>query len=404
MSKTKYSPEVRERAVRLVREHQGEYGSQWAAIESIAGKIGCSAQTLCNWVRQAERDAGKRQGLTTDERTRMKALEREVRELRQANEILRKASAYFGPGGARPPLQALTKFVAEHRDVHGVEPICQVLQVAPSTYYRHAQREADANLRPNRWWKDQALRPQIRRVWEENRQVYGVRKVWRQLKREGYQVARCTVERLMGELGLHGVMRGKVVKTTISDKRPCPLDQVNRQFHAPSPNRLWVSDFTYVSTWAGFVYVAFVIDVYARRIVGWKVSQTAHTDFVLDALEQALHARRPTEGGLIHHSDRGVQYVSIRYTERLADAGIEPSVGSVGDSYDNALAETINGLYKAEVIHRRAWRNRQDVELATLDWVDWYNHKRLLGSIGNIPPAEAEEAYYRQQAGYAKAA
>ncbi|WAT15237.1 IS3 family transposase [Xanthomonas fragariae] len=404
MSKTKYSPEVRERAVRLVREHQGEYGSQWAAIESIAGKIGCSAQTLCNWVRQAERDAGERSGLSTDERAQLKTLLRENRELRQANEILRKASAYFCPGGARPPLQALTGFVGEHRDVYGVEPICQVLQVAPSTYYRHAQREASADLRPKRWWKDQALRPQIRRVWEENRQVYGVRKVWRQLKRECYQVARCTVERLMGELGLHGVVRGKVVKTTISDKRPCPLDQVNRQFHAPSPNRLWVSDFTYVSTWAGFVYVAFVIDVYARRIVGWKVSQTAHTDFVLDALEQALHARRPTEGGLIHHSDRGVQYVSIRYTERLADAGIEPSVGSVGDSYDNALAETINGLYKAEVIHRRAWRNRQDVELATLDWVDWYNHKRLLGSIGNIPPAEAEEAYYRQQAGYAKAA
>ncbi|WAT16074.1 IS3 family transposase [Xanthomonas fragariae] len=404
MSKTKYSPELRERAVRLVREHQGEYGSQWAAIESIAGKIGCSSQTLCNWVRQAERDAGKRQGLTTDERAQLKTLLRENRELRQANEILRKASAYFCPGGARPPLQALTGFVAEHRDVHGVEPICKVLQVAPSTYYRHAQREADANLRPNRWWKDQALRPQIRRVWEQNRQVYGVRKVWRQLKREGYQVARCTVERLMGELGLHGVVRGKVVKTTVGDKRPCPLDKVNRQFHAPSPNRLWVSDFTYVSTWAGFVYVAFVIDVYARRIVGWKVSPTAQTDLVLDALEQALHARRPTEGGLIHHSDRGVQYVSIRYTERLADAGIEPSVGSVGDSYDNALAETINGLYKAEVIHRRAWRNRQDVELATLDWVDWYNQKRLLGSIGNIPPAEAEEAYYRQQAGYAKAA
>jgi putative transposase len=294
--------------------------------------------------------------------------------------------------------------VAEHREVYGVEPICKVLQVAPSTYYRHAAREADMELRPDRWWRDRALRPEIRRVWEENRQVYGVRKVWRQLKREGYRVARCTVARLMDELGLHGVVRGKVVKTTISDRRPCPLDKVNRQFHAPSPNALWVSDFTYVSTWAGFVYVAFVIDVYARRIVGWKVSPTAHTDFVLDALEQALHARRPTEGGLIHHSDRGVQYVSIRYTERLAEAGIEPSVGSVGDSYDNALAETINGLYKVEVIHRRSWRNRQDVELATLDWVDWYNHKRLLEPIGNIPPAEAEEAYYRQQAGYAKAA
>ena len=244
---------------------------------------------------------------------------------------------------------------------------------------------------------------EIERVWHENRRVYGARKVWRQLRREGFGVARCTVERLMKRRGLRGVVRGKGTKTTISGKGPCPLDRVNRQFHAPRPNALWVSDFTYVSTWAGFVYVAFVIDVYARRIVGWKVSSTAHTDFVLDALEQALHARRPKES-LIHHSDRGVQYVSIRYSERLAEAGIESSVGSVGDSYDNALAETINGLYKAEVIHRRSWKNREAVELATLDWVDWYNHKRLLGSIGNVPPAEAEAAYYRQQAGQAKAA
>jgi putative transposase len=296
-------------------------------------------------------------------------------------------------------------FIAEHRDVYGVEPICKVLPIAPSTYYNHAARKADPELRPNRAWKDEALCIEIRRVFDENKQVYGVRKVWRQLYREGHRSARCTVERLMKRLGLRGVVRGKGVKTTVSDKAmACPRDQVNRQFRADRPNTLWVSDFTYVSTWAGFVYVAFVIDVFARRIVGWKVSTSARTDFVLDALEQALHARRPTQGGLIHHSDRGVQYVSIRYTERLAEAGIEPSVGSVGDSYDNALAETINGLYKAEVIHRRSWKNLQAVELATLDWVDWFNHKRLLGSIGNIPPAEAEAAYYQEQVTLASAA
>ena len=298
----------------------------------------------------------------------------------------------------------MTGFVADHRDAYGVEPICRVLQIAPSTYYSHATREADPEARPDRWWRDRALEVEVRRVWDANKQVYGAKKVWKQLLREGWQVARCTVERLMRRLGLAGVIRGKPVKTTVSDKaQPCPLDRVNRQFHAPRPNALWVSDFTYVSTWQGMVYVAFVIDVYARRIVGWKVSNSMTTDFVLDALEQALHARQ-REGELVHHSDRGAQYVSIRYSERLAEAGIEPSVGSVGDSYDNALAETINGLYKAEVIHRRSWRNREQVELATLDWVDWFNHKRLLGPIGHVPPAEAEAAYYRQQAGQAKAA
>ncbi|WAW93217.1 IS3 family transposase [Xanthomonas citri pv. malvacearum] len=389
----------------MVLEHQGEHGSQWAAIESIAGKMGCTTETLRRWVRQAERDQGKRPGVTSQEQARIKVLERENRELRQANEILRKASAYFCPGGARPPVQAMTGFIDEHRARYGVEPICRVLPIAPSTYYTHAARQADPELQPNRWWRDRAMEAEVRRVWDENKQVYGVRKVWKQLCREGYRVARCTVARLMKRLGLRGVVRGKVVKTTHSDKAvPCPRDQVNRQFRADRPNALWVSDFTYVSTWAGFVYVAFVIDVYARRIVGWKVSGSARTDFVLDALEQALHARRPTRGGLIHHSDRGVQYVSIRYTERLAEAGIEPSVGSVGDSYDNALAETINGLYKAEVIHRRSWRNLQDVELATLEWVGWFNHKRLLGPIGDIPPTEAEANYYQQTREIAMAA
>jgi transposase InsO family protein len=288
-------------------------------------------------------------------------------------------------------------FIDDHRGVYGVEPICRVLPIAPSTYHAHAARRADPAKAPPRVRRDAELCRKISRVIEENFGVYGARKVWHQLRREGEKVARCTVERLMRVMGLKGVRRGKTVKTTISDPAaPCPLDRVNRNFTAPRPNMLWVSDFTYVSTWAGFAYVAFVIDVFARYIVGWRVSGSMRTDFVLDALEQALCDRRPLrKGGLVHHSDRGVQYVSIRYTQRLADAGIETSVGSVGDSYDNALAETINGLFKAEVIHRRtSWRSIQAVELATLEWVDWFNNRRLLAPIGNIPPAEAEAAYY----------
>jgi len=289
-------------------------------------------------------------------------------------------------------------FIDAHRAVYGVEPICRVLPIAPSTYCAHAARRADQSKLPARARSDARLQVEIRRVFEENFRVYGVRKVWRQLGREGIAVARCTVARLMRAMGLQGAVRGKPVRTTISDKAaPCPLDRVNRQFRALRPNALWVSDFTYVATWAGFVYVAFVIDAFARRIVGWRVSRTAHAGFVLDALEQALHERRPIKGGLVHHSDRGVQYVSIRYTERLAEAGIEPSVGSVGDSFDNALAETINGLYKAEVIHRRGpWRSFEAVEFATLEWVDWFNNRRLLEPIGNVPPAEAEARYYAQ--------
>ena len=231
--------------------------------------------------------------------------------------------------------------------------------------------------------------------------VYGADKVWRQLHREKQTVARCTVERLMRRLGIEGARRGKKVRTTVPDTAaPCPLDHVNRQFKADRPNQLWVSDFTYVSTWQGWLYVAFVIDVFARRIVDWRVSSSMHTDFVLDALEQALYDRQPEQtDGLVHHSDRGSQYLSIRYTERLAQAGIEPSVGSRGDSYDNALAESINGLYKAEVIHRRSpWKTKAAVELATLEWVSWFNHHRLLEPVGYIPPAEAEANYYQQLA------
>ena len=298
-------------------------------------------------------------------------------------------------------------FIDAHRDVYGVEPICKVLPIAPSTYRAHAARRADPSKASARARRDADLRPQIRRVFDENFGVYGVRKVWRQLCREGVSAARCTVARLMRQMGLQGVVRGKAAKTTISDRGAlCPADRVNRQFQAPRPNALWLSDFTYVATWQGFVYVAFVIDAYARRIVGWRVSRTAHAGFVLDALEQALHDRRPVEGaGLVHHSDRGAQYVSIRYTERLVEAGVEPSVGSVGDSYDNALAETINGLYKTEVIRRRGpWRNLEAVEFATLEWVDWFNNRRLLEPIGNIPPAEAEARYYAEIEEHALAA
>ena len=295
-------------------------------------------------------------------------------------------------------MEAMIRFVDAYRDEHGVEPVCRVLKIAPSTYHEHARRRVRPETAPARVRHDEKLKVEIKRVFDENFQVYGARKVWRQLQREGQDVARCTVERLMSKMGLEGVIRGKRVRTTVSDRAaPCPLDHVNRQFKAPRPNALWVSDFTYVSTWTGFVYVAFVIDTFARRIVGWRVSRSAHAGFVLDALEQALADRKPVSGGgLVHHSDRGVQYVSIKYTGRLAEAGLVPSVGSVGDSYDNALAETINGLYKAEVIWRRGpWRSLEAVEYATLEWVDWFNNKRLLEPIGNIPPAEAEANYYR---------
>ena len=288
-------------------------------------------------------------------------------------------------------------FVDAHRDAHGVEPICRLLAIAPSTYHAHVAARCDPTRRSARARRDAELRPEIARVHAENFGVYGARKVWRQLRREGVAVARCTVERLMRGMGLRGAVRGKAVKTTIQDPAaPCPRDKVNRVFDAPAPDRLWVSDFTYVATWQGFVHVAFVIDAFARRIVGWRVSRTATAGFVLDALEQAIHQRRPEKGvGLVAHSDRGSQYLAIRYTERLAEAGIEPSVGSVGDSFDNALAETVIGLLKTEVIRRRGpWRSLEAVELATLEWVDWFNHRRLLEPIGHVPPAEAEARFH----------
>jgi putative transposase len=292
----------------------------------------------------------------------------------------------------------MISFIEENRGAYGVEPICAVIPIAPSTYYEQKSRQVDPGRLPLRTKRDGILRDEIRRVWEANFRVYGVRKVWRQLNREGIQVARCTVERLMREMGLEGAVRGRRVKTTVPDVcADRPADLVRRDFKANRPNELWVADLTYVATWKGFVYVALVIDVFARTIVGWRVSGSLRTDLVLDALEQALYARPDTDG-LIHHSDRGSQYLSIRYTERLVEAGIEPSVGSVGDSYDNALAESVIGLYKTEVIRRRGpWRHLEAVEFATLEWVDWFNNRRLLEPIGNIPPVEFEEAYYRTQ-------
>ncbi|WP_410752337.1 IS3-like element IS1203 family transposase [Escherichia coli] len=390
---TRFSPEVRQRAIRMVLESQDEYDSQWAAICSIAPKIGCTPETLRVWVRQHERDTGGGDGgLTSAERQRLKELERENRELRRSNDILRQASAYFCEGGVRPPLEKMMPLLDKLREQYGVGPVCSELHIAPSTYYHCQQQRHHPDKRSARAQHDDWLKREIQRVYDENHQVYGVRKVWRQLLREGIRVARCTVARLMAVMGLAGVHRGKKVRTTISRKAVAAGDRVNRQFVAERPDQLWVADFTYVSTWQGFVYVAFIIDVFAGYIVGWRVSSSMETTFVLDALEQALWARRPS--GTIHHSDKGSQYVSLAYTERLKEAGLLASTGSTGDSYDNAMAESINGLYKAEVIHRKSWKNRAEVELATLTWVDWYNNRRLLGRLGHTPPAEAEKAYY----------
>jgi transposase InsO family protein len=294
----------------------------------------------------------------------------------------------------------MVDFIDQRRDEHGVESICKMLPIAPSTYYEHRRRRENPERRSDREKRDVELQPKIESIWDSSfGGVYGVRKVWRQLLREDEKVARCTVRRLMRQMGLRGVSRGRAFKvTTVPDEHAeRPDDLVQRRFEAARPNELWVADLTYVATWKGFAYVAFVVDVFSRAIVGWRVLTSLKTDIALDALEQALHTRQPKEP-LVHHSDRGSQYLSIRYTDRLLEAGLEPSVGSVGDSYDNALAETVIGLFKTEVIRRCGpWRNAEEVEYAVLEWVDWYNNRRLLGSIGYIPPAELEKAYHQRQ-------
>ena len=293
-------------------------------------------------------------------------------------------------------------FIDAHRETYGVEPICAVLPIAPSTYYEQKARQADPRRQPARVQREARLRPEIQRVWQANRRGYGAKKVWKQLNRETIPVARCTVARLMRDLGLRGVVRGRRTTTTIPDALAArPRDLVERDFRATRPNQLWVADLTYVATWRGFAYVAFVIDVFSRRIVGWRATSSLRSDLALDALEQALYDRE-TDAGLVHHSDRGVQYLSIRYTERLAEAGIEPSVGSRGDSYDNALAESVIGLFKTELIRQAGpWRGLDDVEYATLEWVAWFNTQRLLEPLGYLPPAEYEEQYHRASAAQA---
>ena len=293
-------------------------------------------------------------------------------------------------------------FIDQHRTTYGVEPICRVLPIAPSTYFRYKAEQRDPTRRSARAQRDDVLRAIIRRIWEEHHRVYGPRKVWKQMGREGLREARCRVRRLMREMGLAGAVRGRawVVTTQGDAAADRPSDLVDRHFTATRPNQLWVADFTYVATWRGFVYVAFVVDVFARRIVGWRVSSSLRTDFVLDALDQAIYERCGDDlGDLIHHSDRGSQYLAMRYTDRLIDAGIEPSVGSRGDAYDNALAESVIGLFKTEVIRLKGpWRHLEAVEFATLDWVDWFNHRRLLEPIGDMPPSEYEARYYEQAA------
>lgn len=305
----------------------------------------------------------------------------------------------FCPGGTRPRTETLVSFIDAHRQQHGVESICRELEIAPSTYYQWLAKRRDPSLLSARAQNDAVVAADIERVWISSFGNYGARKVWHQLKREGKDLARCTVERLMRKLGLQGVRRGKAVKTTVWNRADhVPDDKVNREFHATRPNQLWVADFTYVSTWRGMMYVAFVIDVFASCIVGWKVSKSPNTDLVLDALEQAIHCRLDNHADdIIHHSDRGVQYLSIRYTDRLKDEGIELSVGSVGDSYDNALAESIIGLFKSEVIHKKPWKGFEELELATCVWVDWFNNGRIYEKFRYNTPAETEAEYHQQQ-------
>ncbi|HET9868520.1 MAG TPA: IS3 family transposase [Nitrospira sp.] len=390
----KYPNELRERSVRLVLQMRKEQPQEsHRAISTVAKRLDVHPATLRLWVNQAEVDKGARAGTTTVDAARIAELERENRELRRANEILKAASAFFG-AGARPATATVVNFIDDHQEeLGGVEPICEVLQFAPSTYYAAKNRPPSA-----RAVRDEELLIEIRRVWKENYEVYGARKVWLQLNREGIAVARCTVERLMRADGLVGALRGGGrPRTTRADPHAArPADLVERQFTADRPNALWVADITYVPTWSGMVYVAFVTDVFSRRIVGWRLDTSMRTDLPLDALEMAIWGRNggPLDG-LVHHSDRGSQYTSIRYTERLVEAGAAPSVGSVGDSYDNALAESVNGLYKTELINRKGpWHARDDVELATFEWVDWYNHRRIHGSCQNMPPVEYEAAFH----------
>ncbi|MDF1601920.1 IS3 family transposase [Nocardioides sp. YIM 152315] len=410
----KYSVELQQRATRMAIDARKDPESARGAIKRVADQLGVHPEALRTWVRQAEIDGGVRPGTTTDDAQRLAELEREVRELRRANEILKTSAAFFAAGGARPqdqvevPTAVLVDYIDQHRDRFGVEPICMVLkdagvQIAPSTYYAAKKRPPST-----RAVRDAELVVDIKTAHKANLGVYGARKIHAELNREGVSVARCTVERLMRAEGLRGIPREKTRKTTIGDgaETERPEDKVKRKFVATAPNQLWVADLTYVRTHAGWTYVAFVLDVFSRMIVGWQASTSLRTDLALDALDMGLWARQRSGQdvtGLIHHSDRGVQYRAIRYTERLAEAEAVASVGSKGDSYDNAMAEALNSLFKAECIRnpvmrpKGGWKNVGDVEIAVAEYVDWYNHRRLHGEIGLIPPAEFETNHWASQ-------
>ncbi|MGH3501671.1 MAG: IS3 family transposase [Nocardioidaceae bacterium] len=398
---------MRERAVTMVFDLRAEMGSRRGAIKRVADRLGINPETLRNWVRRGEVDSGRRAGTTSDDARRITELEGEVRELRRANDILKAASAFFG-AGARPATAEIVGFIDENKRRFGVEPICGVLadaglRIAPSTYYAAKRRERHPSARAVR---DERLEKEIMRVYKDRKKargLYGARKIWWQLNRDGIAVARCTVARLMGQLGIAGVSpKRKKPRTTVPDTGTGrPADQLKRDFTADVPNTRWVADVTYVPVGVGcWAYTAFVTDLYAKVIVGWQVACHLRTDLALDALEMAIWAREDQldEGQLVHHSDRGVQYMAIRYTERLEDIGVIQSVGSKGDSYANAAAESVNSLYKKELIDREGpWKGVDDVRLATADWVSWYNKQRLHSTLGGVPPQEYEDNYYTRQ-------
>ncbi|MFM9920891.1 IS3 family transposase [Lacisediminihabitans sp. H27-G8] len=388
----RYPEELRQRAVRLVLDARDDAGGRRGVCTRVGQQLGVPPDTLRGWVQRAEINEGARPGTTTDEHVRLVALERENRELRRANAILKAASGFLH-GGARPPTEQMIQFIDDHKDEFGVEPVCRHLPIAPQTYYAAKGRPPS-----RRAFSDDIMTEKIHQIHTVNYGVYGVRKVHAELRRNGDQVARCTVERLMKREGLRGIRRARGPRTTIpgplADR---PADLVDRRFTATAPDCLWVADITYIRTFSGWVYAAFVIDVFARRVVGWQLSTSLHTDLALDALEMGIWTRRRAGrdlSQLIHHSDRGVQYRAIRYTDRLAEAEAVASVGSKGDSYDNALAEAFNSLFKAELIRNKGpWRGINDVEIVTAEYIDWFNHRRLHGEIGHRPPIEVENEF-----------
>ncbi|WP_245617689.1 IS3 family transposase [Nitriliruptor alkaliphilus] len=390
----RYSPEEKAQAVRMVQALRTELGATQGTVARVAKQLGYGVESVRQWVKQAEIDGGERPGTTSSDAERLRQLEQENRELKRANAILRSASGFLR-GGARPPTEVMVAYIDAHKDEFGVEPICQQLPIAPSTYYAAKSREPSARM-----LRDAVLMPLLLTLWTANYEVYGIRKMWKALQRAGEAVGRDQVARLMRELGIQGARRGKRIRTTRPDASAARHpDLVDRQFIAERPNLLWVTDLTVVPTWGGAVYVCFITDAFSRMIVGWRVATHMRTDMVLDALEMARWKRNSQLEGLVCHSDAGSQFTSIRYGERLAELGAVPSIGSVGDSYDNALAEAVNSLYKTELIRRKGpWRNVDDVELATLGWVHWFNHERLHSTLGDIPPVEFETATYSQRA------